>query len=330
MFKRKSPDLTKAAEAELGHLRDRRDTLAGRLRDAEAAAEIAVRTQREALVAEALDGPVVKRVEADAQAALFRRDAFADALAETARMLAEAEQKLAAERDKAERERVAADLEQRAAEIDMSVARFPAAVAAVATLHADFIALVQAKGLRFEVFAGLERTASHIAFNALHAALSALPVQVSPRHPEAPAPRDVREDVREQLTQPMRLLAKAIRSGNAALTDNQSLAVPEALPAVVIAERDTVLKTPILYVSADRRPVQVVAGAVRLPGPIALAAIEQGVGFEPGSPEAQDIIRTMSRDGANYGFRGDFLDIGVDLSEYVAQERQRLAERAAA
>jgi hypothetical protein len=330
MFKRKNSDPFKNAEAELDRLRSRRDELANRLHSAEAAAEVAVRAQREALVAEDLDGTAVKRAEDDCFRATFRRDALGDALEETERLLAEGEEELAADRDAAERAKAADDLVQRAAEIDVAAARFPEAVAAVADLHAAFIQLVQTKGLRFEVNAGLERSAEHIGFNTLHAALSALPVQVERRHPDAPPARGVREVVRDQLTDQMRALAEAIRTGSADFAGNQPLSAPEARDAIVIAEREVVLREPILYVGLDRRPVQVCGGAVRLPEPVALAALEQGIGHEPGTPEAQDILRGLEQGNTSYGYRDGYLDIGVDLAEVVAQERQRLAEKAAA
>jgi phage-related tail protein len=226
MFKRKNSDPFKNAEAELDRLRSRRDELANRLHSAEAAAEVAVRAQREALVAEDLDGTAVKRAEDDCFRATFRRDALGDALEETERLLAEGEEELAADRDAAERAKAADDLVQRAAEIDVAAARFPEAVAAVADLHAAFIQLVQTKGLRFEVYAGLERSAEHIGFNTLHAALSALPVQVERRHPDTPPARGVREVVRDQLTDQMRALAQAIRTGSADLAENQPLSAP--------------------------------------------------------------------------------------------------------
>jgi hypothetical protein len=226
MFKRKNSHPFKNAEAELDRLRSRRDELVNRLHAAEVAAETAVRAQREALIAADLDSAAVKRVESDCQTAIFRRDAFADALDETARLLAEAEEQLAADRDAAERAKAADDLVQRAAEIDVAAARFPEAVAVVAELHAAFIQLVQTKGLRFEVYAGLERSAEHIGFNTLHAALSALPVQVERRHPDAPPARGVREVVRDQLTDQMRALAQAIRTGSADLAENQPLSAP--------------------------------------------------------------------------------------------------------
>jgi len=178
---------------------------------------------------------------------------------------------------------------------------------------------------RFEVYAGLERSAEHIGFNTLHAALSALPVQVERRHPDAPPARGVRDVVRDQLTDQMRALAEAIRTGSADFAGNQPLSAPEARDAIVIAEREVVLREPILYVGLDRRPVQV-CGAVRLPEPVALAALEQGIGHEPGTPEAQDILRGLEQGNTSYGY----LDIGVDLAEVVAQERQCLAEKAAA
>jgi hypothetical protein len=321
----------KTAEAELDRLRQRRDDLAARLRAADAAAETAIQAQREALVTAGLDSPAVKRIEAECQTALFRRDSIADALAETERLLAETEEQVAAAKDKAERTRVADDLLARADAIDAAAPEFVKATAALASVHAAFVEAIRTSGVRSPIFPGLDRPAEQVALNALHAAVAtALPIQVASRHPDAPPARDVGEVIAEVMTARMRALAEAIRSGEAPVSESLPAPLPDVQPAALtIPEREVVLREPVLYRDLDRRPTQVVGGAVRLPEPVALAALEQGVGFEPSTPEAQDVVRNLARNGTAYNFRGTWHDLGMDLSERVAEERQRLAERVA-
>jgi hypothetical protein len=337
LFKRKA---IKTAESEVSRLRQRRDALAGRVEAAEAAAALAVKTQREILVAGDLDGSVAQRAETDCQLALFRHDSLVDALDETKSLLGEAENKLTAEADKLERERVAADLERRAAAIDTAVAELTDTLATVADAHRALVAVVGAEGMRTGGgFIGIEPSALNIATGILAAGLGdALPgLEARPtfRHADSPPARTADAVARELQSDLMRFLAANIRSG----------AEPAVVPATVntapretvvrIPETVVVLNQPIGWHGVDGRLVQAPEGGCSLPEPVAAAAVARGIGFSPDSPEGVAIMRELaSPDVPDYARnqrptkvrRGPpWTDVGVNLFAY-GRDRARAAE----
>jgi hypothetical protein len=83
------------------------------------------------------------------------------------------------------------------------------------------------------VFPGLGRSADQVAWNALHAA--ALPVEVGPRHAEAPPARDAVEVMREFQTARVCALADALRAGEAAIAESHPPPTPADVPGSIAA-----------------------------------------------------------------------------------------------
>ena len=342
MFKRRASDPIKTRAAEVDRLRERRDGLAARLREAEDAAEVAVKAQREALVTGDLDGPGVKRIEAETQSALFRRDALADAHDETQRQLADAEERLAADRDRVERERAAADLVTRADQIEVAATALGDHLAASAPLYRALVEAIGGKGVPSEILPGLNRTPDHVGFNILCTALTAaLPIEVSPRSAAAAPVRDAVETTREFMSTRMRTVAAALKAGTADVSESRPAPVAPTSPAICIAEVQIALSESIEWYDADGRLVQAPEGGVTLPSPVAEEAIARGMGFPADSAEGLAIIREAQAPDIDAGAvnlrstrvrRGPpWTRLNMNLHAWVEAERQRqrLAREAA-
>jgi len=93
---------------------------------------------------------------------------------------------------------------------------------------------------------------------------------------------------------------------------------------VVIPEAVVTLRHPITYRAADSSTVLIREGGCSIPAPVAAAAIEQGIGFTPGTPAAHAALNEIE-----LWKGGRAIDTGVDLADWVEAERARLQQRAA-
>jgi hypothetical protein len=116
---------------------------------------------------------------------------------------------------------------------------------------------------------------------------------------------------------PLRSRAEQVRVGEAvAPVSLQVEAKPR--PEVAIPEAVVVLRSAITYRAADSSTVLIREGGCSIPAPVAAAAVEQGIGFAPGTPAAHAALNEIE-----LGKGGRAVDVGVDLAGWVEAERAR-------
>jgi hypothetical protein len=250
--------------------------------------------------------------------------------------VATARQRLAEHRDQGRaRARRAGDLQARASGIDAKIDGLMDHAESLIAAFGELRDEINTSGIATTLPGGYSVTAEHAAATILgNVLLHCFPQHlvadvrfVQPGHERPVADPDALHEMPIR----MRSMASAIKEGRLPPSAPAPIGQPEAPIAVEIDERDVILREPISYRGTDHRLVLVAGGPVRLPAPIVAAALERGVGHKPGSPAAEAILRDLARDGTSYWLSRTASSISaVDLSEHVAQERGRLADRAAA
>jgi hypothetical protein len=122
---------------------------------------------------------------------------------------------------------------------------------------------------------------------------------------------------------PLRARAEQVRAGEA-LAPIPSQVAMKIQPGVAIPEAVVVLRHPITFRGLDSSIVLIREGGCSIPAPVAAAAIDQGIGFAPGTPAAHAALNEIE-----LGKGGRAVDTGVDLAEWIEAERARLQQRAA-
>src|SRR4051812_36087567 len=202
-------NLFRSHEDTLARLTARRDDLARRLAEAEAAFDRITAERRRLLIeADDPDGPALERAERDWLAAHGRVAALQDAHREIAGRIAAAQDALAAERDKAARERSAADLRRKADAVDLAASELARAMEGVESAYTALVAAVRSGGL----IEAPEVVAGAILIGGLERMMPGLLARVTltgwTSEQVAAAARRLQSD-------PLRTLAEAIRNGEA-------------------------------------------------------------------------------------------------------------------
>jgi hypothetical protein len=282
-------DKAKGLEAGLQSLEVRRSGVLNRLADAVARHDAALAEQRRFLTE--TDGADARQAKAVAEAsrkAADERAALEDAARNLAGLIEDAKARLAAERDRRERDRTAGEIEAGAARIEEAATKMDEAAAAFDRANT---ALVQAcrdhaprdpilgSGPEGNILAAAGRLAGILprenpfeGVPGLERPIGAVPVAAV-------------------TVAAMRANAKAIREG----------AAPNALPAkspepvqpAVFPEVQVVLSRPAYYRTYLGQRINVPAGGLMLPEPIAAQAMNLGVGFGPQSVAGAAIMRIL-------------------------------------
>ena len=295
-------------EAEVIDFEGRHASVCRRLDAAAIEAEQAVMAQRLVLTAEHVDAAQARRTADAARVAADRRAALEDAGRSLAADLQDARERRDAERDRRARESVAGEIEARAERIQAAAARLDDAAEAFDEAREALVSVCRQDAQRDLLGGGPEY--------ALVAA-AARRAGVLPRDPlnGKSVAGEIGPDagtVAARVAAEMRAKAKAIREGAAPPIIPTS---PQTVPSPSVAWKTVriVLARGAFYRPANGRAIEVSAGGCDLPEPIAARALCLGVGFEPTSTQAQQIVGILAAhpsariqtDGVG-GFRGDF------------------------
>lgn len=287
-------DKLKRIEAEVVDLDTRHAGVLRRLEAATAGAEQAVLAQRHLLTAERVDAAAARRAADACRTAADHRAALEDAARALHAELEHARARLAAERDRRFREAAAAEIEARAERIVSAAARLDEAAAAFDAARETMVAVCRddaersllGHGPEFALVAAAARRAG---------VLPRLPVAgtIAAESPDSPDDGTVAGRVAGE----MRAKAMAIREGAAlAVIPNPPQTVPT--PPVAWKMVRLVLGRPAVYRQANGHRIEVQAGGVDLPEPIAATALNRGVAFEPGSLQGRQILGILKANPA--------------------------------
>jgi len=297
-------DVLKRIEAEVQDYETRHAGVLRRLDAAATEAEQAIAAQRHLLTAQHVDAAAARKAADACRLATDRRAALEDAGRSLHADLEHARGRLAAERDRRFRESAAAEvevgaekLEAAAAELSRAAVAFDQAREKVASVCRDHCEKdILGNDARGGIFTAAARQAgilprtSEQPWVTLH--LDAVPAAA-------------------ETVEAMRTKARAIRAGAMPVVKPGT---PDPVPAPSIAWPvvRVVLARAAVYRGSDGRNVQVMTGGCDLPEPVAARAIEMGIGFQPQSDQARQILGILAvnpaaRIEANGigGFRGN-------------------------
>jgi hypothetical protein len=317
-FLRKS-DPIRSAENALASLRKRHDELGLLLTAATTKAEHAAMNRRRLLIeADLADTAALDRSEQACGAADDRKRALEDALRTIAEQIANTEAQLTAERDRIERERSAADLLAKADRIGEAAQALGAAMNGIAKSYAGLVEAIRAGG-----FVGEYESAETVGAAVLIAGVERIiPGATARTRLTGWTSEEVTAAAERMQSGPLRARAEQVRAGEASAPVASQSVNDE--PTITIPEAMVVLKHPITYRSADSSIVLIREGGCSIPAPVAAAAMDQGIGFAPGTPAARAALHEIE-----LGKGGRAVDTGVDLAEWIEAERARLQQRAA-
>lgn len=298
-------DKAKGLEAEVQSLEVRRSGVLNRLTDATARHEGTVAEQRRFLVD--TDGADARQAKALAEAcrkAADDRAALEDAARTLAGLIEDAKARLAAERDRRERDRAAGEIEAGAAEIEAAAIELDRVATVFDVARERLVQACRAHAPRDIVGQGPE-------YGIVSAA--ARRAGITSREPDVTARFGTffldAVPAAAPTVAAMRANAKAVREG--AAPNTRPAKRPEPMPPpLVFSEIVVILAGPAVYRGHLNHRVELPAGGVSIPEPIAARAIELGVGFPQLSREGQDILRILRSmpaarlERTDTGFRG--------------------------
>ncbi|MCJ2125111.1 hypothetical protein [Methylobacterium sp. J-077] len=301
-------DVLKRIEAEVQDLETRHAGVLRRLETAVDEAEQAIAAQRHLLTAERVDAAAARKAADACRLATDRRAALEDAGRSLHAELDHARARLAAERDRRFRESAASEVEARAQRIEAAAARLDDAAEAfdearealVTVCSQDAERNLLGHGPEYALVAAAARRAGVLPRDPLNGKSVAGEIGMDAR------------TVAGRIAGEMRTRARAIREGAAAVVTTQAV---DPVPSLGVAWKTVriVLARAAYYRPTNGRAIKVSAGGCDLPEPIAARALKLGVGFEPTSAQAQQIVGILAAhpsariqtDGVG-GFRGDF------------------------
>ncbi|KQS79945.1 hypothetical protein ASG32_24220 [Methylobacterium sp. Leaf361] len=282
-------DKAKGLEAEVQSLEVRRSGVLNRLADAVTRHDAAVAEQRRFLTeTDGADARQARSVAENSRKAADERAALEDAARTLAELIEDAKARLAAERDRRERDRTAGEIEAGAVRIEEAAARMDEAAAAFDRAN---IALVQAcrdhaprdpilgSGPEGNILAAAGR-------------LAGILPRENPFEGVAGYERPIGAVPAAAVTvSAMRANARAIREG--AAPNVLPSKPPEPTQPAIFPEVQVVLSRPAFYRTYLGQRIDVPAGGLMLPEPIAAQAMNLGVGFGPQSMPGAAIMRIL-------------------------------------
>ena len=328
-------------EAELAGLITTRTNLQARQSALAAEVEKAVTTRRRLLI-EGGDASAIAEAERACREIEGTTFGVADALAEVERRITATEERIEQDRILSERESTAAALERDSQAIDAAAERVRQAAGALAAANAALARAITPTAS--PLFAkrdmhGMrdgeppERVAAYLTGHMIATVLPQIEVSeagrqerfgyVSAKTIEA---IDGETPARSLLTDPLRELAAQVRAGEASpqvrryvVPEPDFMPPPESME-VYVTERFSYLP------KSGYAPEPVSIGKQRLPEPVALLAIKQGLAFEV-EPVGWAAVRSRAQATANQQRSpADYPPIGFNLQEWREAEAKRARE----
>ena len=301
----KSSDPIAAAQAEIDRLTAQRARLADRLAGAVAAVEAAVRVRHEALTdadPTAAEMAKLNRAAADAAEA---RSGIEEASRTVQMQLDEATTRLAVLRDTAERQRIAEVEERRAAALDAAADGLAAAAVAFSKARVALVTAVGEHGIRTDhVLAADGMPAASIARPAILAAIRAAAPGVLPAADGLGTvlDTDCALVVRRGISGALRDHIENLLTGKVPAIE---MSRPGQAPApispddpfsVKVEKVRGVFREPYTFLAVGGTMVQGEPGLAEVPAAVLRVAIEMDIAAEPGTPQADQILRAVKGD----------------------------------